>query len=86
MKRILDNQALYDRNKKCELLMELGFEIYHSDSHVGMAGIDFDFSATAGDVQSILLSAINQTKEASRKAGIQSMRAALKDLILGDDE
>lgn len=83
MKRIIDREAL---NKKCELLMDLGFQIGHSDSDVGMSGIDFDFSGTSSNVEAILYTAVNQAYAAGQKQGVQSMRATLKDLIMGDDE
>lgn len=87
MKRIIDRQAKQDAiNKKCELLMELGFEIGHEDSDVGLSGIDFDFSGTAGDVKSIILTAINQAYAQGQKQGVKSMRASLKEFIFGDDE
>jgi len=50
-------------NKKCELLISLGFEIQHRDCDVSFEthSIDFkefDFSATAPDVQSIIYTAL----------------------------
>lgn len=52
-----------EMNKKCELLMSLGFEIQHRDCDVSfdthrVTFHGFDFSATAPDVQSILYTAL----------------------------
>lgn len=58
------NKNAEELNKKCELLMELGFEIQHRDCDVSFdtQNVDFkefDFSATAPDVQSIIYTALN---------------------------
>lgn len=82
MKRIIDREQM---NKKCELLMSLGFEINHQDSSVGMLGVDFDFSATACTVEDILYTALKQMYSEGRKAGISTIRNQLKALILGDE-
>lgn len=58
------NQNIDDLNKKCLLLEELGFTINHRDCDVSFETIntrfdDFDFSATAPDVRSIIYTALN---------------------------
>lgn len=57
------NKNAEELNKKCELLMSLGFDIQHRDCDLTYetAGVDlqgFDFSATAPDVKSILYTAL----------------------------
>lgn len=57
------NKNVEELNKKCELLMSLGFEIQHRDCDLSFHTLNadfegFDFSATAPDVQSILYTAL----------------------------
>lgn len=84
MKRLIDRQEQLD--KKCKLLMDLGFEINHGDSSVGMLGVDFDFSATACTPEAILYTALKTMYAEGRKAGVATIRNQMKALILGDDE
>lgn len=58
------NQNIDELNKKCELLEELGFTLNHRDCDVSFETIntrfeDFDFSATAPDVRSIIYTALH---------------------------
>ena len=61
------NQNIEELNKKCELLENLGFtinHINHRDSDVSFETINtnfeqFDFSATAPDVQAIIYTALH---------------------------
>lgn len=58
------NQNIEELNKKCNLLEELGFTINHRDCDVEFETIntrfeDFDFSATAPDVNSIIYTALH---------------------------
>lgn len=84
MKRVIDRQEQLD--KKCNLLMDLGFEINHSDSNVEMLGVQFDFSATACTPEAILYTALKTMYAEGRKAGTATIRNQLKALIMGDDE
>lgn len=84
MKRVIDRKEELD--KKCMLLMDLGFEINNGDSSVGMLGVDFDFSTTACTPEAILYTALTQMYGEGRKAGIATIRNQMKALILGDDE
>lgn len=47
-------------NTKCEILESMGFEILHMDSRVSFLDMEFDFSATAADVPSIMYTALRQ--------------------------
>lgn len=58
------NQNIDELNKKCEMLEDLGFTINHRDVDVSFETIntrfdEFDFSATAPDVQSIIYTALH---------------------------
>lgn len=66
-----------DINKKCLLLMELGFDIHHEDSRVEYNGVFFDFSATACDSVSILKVAM----EGMYNAGLSNGRAEIQDSL-----
>ena len=80
------NKNIEELNKKCELLMSLGFEIQHRDCDVSFEArpVDlhgFDFSATAPDVQSILYTALvhayNLGLEQGKTQVQQDIKAAL---------
>lgn len=59
MKR--NNGINWDKlNSKCELLESMGFEILHMDSRVSFLDMEFDFSATAADIPSIMYTALRQ--------------------------
>jgi hypothetical protein len=65
-------------NKKCELLQQMGFTIEHEDSVVSFQGIQFDFSATNGDIQSLTYMALTQMFDSAFAAGKAQVRQDIK--------
>lgn len=81
------NQNIEELNKKCELLEELGFTINHRDSDVSFETIntrldEFDFSATAPDVQSIIYTALHHVYLLGVEAGEKRVQREIQ-LALG---
>ena len=72
-------------NKKCLLLQELGFVIEHQDSYVSMAGIEFDFSATACDNWSIIFTAVSEAYRQGIQQGKNELKQDLHDLLKMED-
>ena len=68
-------------NEKVEFLESMGFEIHHEISSVGHSDCEFDFSATAMDIESILSVVIRKVYESGRNAGREDMQSELKKLL-----
>lgn len=84
------NQNIDDLNKKCELLEELGFTIIHRDCDVSFETIntrfeDFDFSATASDVRSIIYTALTYVYKIGVAQGKAMNQLKMRE-ALGMDE
>lgn len=79
-------RRIEDINAKCKLLMEMGFEIEHSDSCVSFKGFTFDFSATACDVKSIMYTALVTMHDQAFKQGKNYLRGQFKSLMLPEEE
>jgi hypothetical protein len=80
------NQNIDDLNKKCELLEDLGFTINHRDCDVSFETIkyewkDFDFSAVAPDVNSILYSALNHVYKLGVAQGRELNQRKLREAL-----
>jgi hypothetical protein len=72
-------------NKKCKLLQQMGFTIDHQDSVVRFKGIQFDFSATNGDIESLTYMALTQMFDSAFAAGKAQVQHDIKQ-ALGIDE
>lgn len=68
-------------NKKCSLLMELGFDIHHEDSRVEYNGVFFDFSEVSCDPASILKIALNIMFEHGLEQGRKEIQDSIKALL-----
>lgn len=84
------NQNIEELNKKCELLEDLGFTINHRDSDVSFETInthfeEFDFSATAPDVQAIIYTALHHVYKLGVKQGREMNQRTLRQ-AMGMDE
>jgi hypothetical protein len=84
------NKNNEELNKKCELLMSLGFEIQHRDCDVSFETLNvdfvgFDFSATAPDVQSIIYTALNHVYNLGLQQGKSIVQQDIK-VVLGIGE
>lgn len=80
------NQNIEELNKKCELLEDLGFTINHRDSDVSFETIntrfeEFDFSATAPDVQAIIYTALHHVYKLGVKQGREMNQQALRKAL-----
>lgn len=80
------NRNSEELNKKCELLMSLGFEIQHRDCDLTYetAGVDFegfDFSATAPDVKSILYTALVHVYNLGLEKGKAQVQQDIKQAL-----
>ena len=67
---------------KIKLLQDMGFEINHEDSSVSFCGFDFDFSATNGDVSSILYTTIKTVEKVAFEKGKDYIKEQFKILML----
>lgn len=77
------NKNVEELNKKCELLMSLGFEIQHRDCDVSFETLNvdfkgFDFSATAPDTQSIIYTALNHVYNLGLQQGKSTVQHDIK--------
>jgi len=84
------NKNVEELNKKCELLMSLGFEINHRDCDVSFETLNvdfngFDFSGTAPDVQSILYTALKHVYTLGIEQGKSIVQKQMRE-ALGFDE
>lgn len=73
-------------NKKCELLIDLGFQIQHQDYDVSFdtLGVDFegfDFSATAPDVQSVLYTALTHVYNLGLEQGKNQVQHDIRNAL-----
>lgn len=80
------NLNIDDLNKKCNLLEELGFTIIHRDCDVSFETInnrfeDFDFSATAPDVQSIIYTALHHVYVLGLEAGEKRVQREMREAL-----
>lgn len=66
---------------KCELLQQMGFTIEHEDSVVRFKGIQFDFSATNGDIESLTYMALTQMFDSAFAAGKAQVRQDIKTAL-----
>lgn len=66
--------------ERCAYLESLGFEIFHEDSRVYRDGIEFDFSATMMDVDSILRVVIKYTYSLGKRDGKEDHEYKLRKL------
>jgi hypothetical protein len=67
--------------ERCDFLEGLGFEINHEDSNVGIAGIDFDFSATALDNFSVISTAVKRAYVLGADDGKKKNQDELRKLL-----
>ena len=72
-------------NKKRLLLQELGFFINEQDFCASIAGLKFDFSATACDNFSIIFTAVNEAYKQGIQQGKNELKQDLHDLLKMED-
>lgn len=80
------NQNIQELNKKCDLLEDLGFTINHLDCDVSFETVntrfeEFDFSATAPDVQSIIYTALHHVYRLGIEAGKNRVQREIKQAL-----
>jgi hypothetical protein len=65
-------------NQRCKYLESLGFTISHQDSSVLLNGMEFDFSATGMNTDSILRTVIKKSKAKGYAEGVNSVQEQMR--------
>jgi hypothetical protein len=72
-------------NKRCEILMEHGFDINHQDSNVSLGELTFDFSAIELTTINIMNIVAKKAYQAGITKGQNDLKNEFKRLLTTDD-